>query len=90
MRPYPSAIGFAKIMIQTDELDAVTVFWLRPHVLIKLDEGVLPLRAHRDATPSVALVAFGVFVVTKHLDSDPSFVFLGFGHLVCCHGSFLS
>ena len=89
MRPHPSAVDFTEITIQADELDPVTVFGLRPHVIIELDEGVLPLRTHRNAAPAVALVAFGVFVVAKHLDSDPSFVLLGFGHLVCCHGSFL-
>lgn len=89
VRTNPSAIGFAKALIQIDELNAVAIFGLRPHVLIELDEGVLPLWTDPDAASAVTPVTFGVFVVTEHLHPDPGFVFLGFCHLVGCHDCFL-
>ena len=89
VRANPSAIGFVKTLIQIDELNAVAIFGLRPHVLIKLDEGVLPLGADPDAASAVTPVTFGVFVVTEHLHPDPGFVFLGFCHFVGCHDCFL-
>lgn len=89
MRADPSAVCFAKIMVEADKLYPIAIFRLRPHVLKELDEGALPFGAHCDAAPAVALVAFRVFVEAKHLDSDPSLVFLGFGHFVCRHVFFL-
>jgi hypothetical protein len=38
MRAHPSAVCFAKIIIEADELYSITIFWLRPHVLKELDE----------------------------------------------------